>query len=791
MAADQARQEQQLTNILVVGGNAVSAFMSWRLSATNACDVTLVWKNGFENVSQYGLSFKSATFGNERFKPRQVVRTPEEAAKTSRAPYDYVLLCVKALPDVYDIASIIESVVAPQHTCILINTTHSLGVESYLEQRFPTNVVLSLVAGAELSQLGPSEFEHKGTAEIWVGPANKNPSIPASIQSDMAEALAMTLSSGQVDCKVSTNIRQQQYERMIGPIAFHPASVLFETSNHAELLEKTGARAMISGIIDEILLLAKSQGCDFPEDFREQTMEAMIQPTATPSTMYQDFTARRPLEIETFLGAPIKLAQDVGVPVPRIETLYALLHNANTLNQSRPPPSAAVAPQPTPAQTPRMGPGPMGPGPNQRGPMNGPMPGHPGRPGMMRPGSRAPSMTGGPPPQMRRGPSMNNGFGPQMRMNGNGHRGPPQQQTRRPSLEGNELEEFSHLMLYDNLPEGALPEGAIPEGAGPGGEMGLRERELALRQRELSLREQEFHMRRRMPPPPASHAGGYDEDDEDGEDFFDPMAAGRNVPVIDPDNFDMMSVTSKRTRKAPSANQLRNNPEMGGPQMRGGGGGGRGMFGRPKVQNRTSARLMSEIPGLHENLMGNPLLGYSSDRYGGVDRHNLGQESRTNSLTAERLNELSRGGPPGQGPYPGPMPPQMGRRASNSPGHPLGPPMGPPRGPPGQQRPYPPNGQNGYPPHMNGRPSPPGVMGSPMQQRPPTQQGQVPQHVEQQNGVSHLYPPKSGPQERSLTGSASASAGSGDSNHSVPLDSDPSAHSSSSSLGPRPPHGFR
>lgn len=145
-----------------------------------------------------------------------MVRTPDEAAKTSKAPFDYVLLCVKALPDVYDIASIIEPVVAPQHTCILINTTHSLGVEAYLEQRFPTNVVLSLVSGAELGQLGPSEFEHKGSSEVWVGPANKNPSIPASIQSDMAEALAMTLSSGQVDCRVSSNIRQQQYERMIG-----------------------------------------------------------------------------------------------------------------------------------------------------------------------------------------------------------------------------------------------------------------------------------------------------------------------------------------------------------------------------------------------------------------------------------------------------------------------------------------------------------------------------------------------------------------------------------------------
>lgn len=47
-----------LMNVCVVGGNAVSAFLSWRLQATNACDVTLVWKSGFDQVSQYGISFK-------------------------------------------------------------------------------------------------------------------------------------------------------------------------------------------------------------------------------------------------------------------------------------------------------------------------------------------------------------------------------------------------------------------------------------------------------------------------------------------------------------------------------------------------------------------------------------------------------------------------------------------------------------------------------------------------------------------------------------------------------------
>ena len=48
----------KLRRYCVVGGNAVSAFLSWRLQATNACDVTLVWKSGFDAVSQYGISFK-------------------------------------------------------------------------------------------------------------------------------------------------------------------------------------------------------------------------------------------------------------------------------------------------------------------------------------------------------------------------------------------------------------------------------------------------------------------------------------------------------------------------------------------------------------------------------------------------------------------------------------------------------------------------------------------------------------------------------------------------------------
>ncbi len=50
--------DEPLISVCAVGGNAVSAFLSWRLQATNACDVTLVWKSGFDQVSQYGISMR-------------------------------------------------------------------------------------------------------------------------------------------------------------------------------------------------------------------------------------------------------------------------------------------------------------------------------------------------------------------------------------------------------------------------------------------------------------------------------------------------------------------------------------------------------------------------------------------------------------------------------------------------------------------------------------------------------------------------------------------------------------
>lgn len=527
------------------------------------------------------------------------------------------------------------------------------------------------------------------------------------------------------------------------PIAFYPAGVLFDTSNNAHLLEKVGVRQLVTGVIDELVELASAHGCSFSGDFRQRIIEKMVAPDS-PNTMYQDYQSRRPMEFETYLGSPIKLAAESGIRVPRIETLYAMLHHANTLNLSRP--RQGDSPPPVLAQPP---PPRMSSAPPQKPPMNGNMRGARSSSGLM------PPRRGPPVPSMSRPPSAQ----------------PPSaaaRMPREPSLE--DLGEFSHLVVYDELENG---QNGYPDMAGAhapphppptpsAAELSLRERELALRQRELTVREHETRMRGPPPPRRAPPRSTFDEDD--GEDLFDSTDSLPAVPQIDPDNVDMMSLTSRKARRTPNPSQVRRNPEInlnnrpasGFSRYFGGGG-----------RKRTSDRIMQEIPGLHESLMDNPMMGYSSNRFGAVDRNQMHAGSRTNSMTTTRMGDAP--------PYP--YPPS--RRNSHSPAAPFpGPRMGRPITADQSLGPPPPGGPHG------GHPSPPGNMRAPVPRYPPGHGNAMgPQQVEQHYGVSNPYSNKGTPKHRSLTGSASASAESGDSGASANIDPGNSAHSSQISLG--------
>lgn len=521
------------------------------------------------------------------------------------------------------------------------------------------------------------------------------------------------------------------------------------------LMEKPGCKTLIYDLIGELMSIAEAQGCNFPPDFAQKTIDEHLKASPSLNIMHQDYTARRPLEIETFLGSPIKAGKAALLKTPRLDTLYPILHHLNQQNQNRPPPSpnGPMNPSPRAMQSPPMSrPGtqnghyPMGNGMPPRRPPTGSRPGFDPRrpPGSAVPPPRGSSANGHPPPRQ------------------NGMNGGPQNGTSRRNSFDDDLEEFGHIALYGDMiddPTG-MPQG--DNGPRQLNELALRERELALREREYALQQQQQGPKnggRKMPGRRklmSRSRSVYGDDEDDDDDFYVDEAPA--MPMVDVENFDMMSLTSRRNRRLPSAGNIRNNPEAAFNQqaMR---GGRHSMFTRPGMgRQRTSARMMSDVPGLHDSIVDNPLMGYSSNRYGAVDRKVMTDTSRANSMTSTRMEDI-RNDPSFGNAYP--QPPINRPRMSQFPAHSQyrGLPADLrafhdyPDGPP-QMR-YSP-GPNGYPPHPTEQPI--------------------------SDGVSHPRSMKGPPNNnvRSTTGSASAST-----NDSA--SGDTSAHSSSSSLEKRIP----
>jgi len=121
--------------------------------------------------------------------------------------------------------------------------------------------------------------------------------------------------------------------------------------------------------------------------------------------------------------------------------------------------------------------------------------------------------------------------------------------------------------------------------------------------------------------------------------------------------MDMMSMTGRRARNKPPAGAFRGKPQdsSSGGRLLSLGGRGKGRNGSMVVSSQATFDPLNE----------NPLMGFTSNRYPGVDTRTLAANSRANSLTSQRMDEMGMG-PGGRttsllgGPHPRGMPPPRG-----------------------------------------------------------------------------------------------------------------------------------
>ncbi|KAJ2805074.1 hypothetical protein H4R20_002239 [Coemansia guatemalensis] len=313
--------------VLVVGGGAIGGLFAWRLSLSKDIVVSIVCRSNYVEVKSGGYMINSAQFGTAVYRPAKVYQTVEEAVE-EEGPYDFVVVALKALPNIYDSSERIAAAVG-EGTMVLV-FQNGIGVEEPFARRFPRAAVVSTVTFVSVKQEEPGMLRHGGFSMLASGVHNVESGMMAQAQAKLQFLSDVFVSQG-VSSIIEADIQPYRWQKHILNGSTNPVSVICNGASCQEMAKNGYCRKLLEDTMAEIFVLGKKvTGKSFPGvdgivDPQSATEYIRSIPVPVYTSMLVDSQCKRPMERDVILKNPIALADKHGVDVPHMKALYAMV----------------------------------------------------------------------------------------------------------------------------------------------------------------------------------------------------------------------------------------------------------------------------------------------------------------------------------------------------------------------------------------------------------------------------------------------------------------------------------
>lgn len=312
--------------ILLLGPGSIGAVYLFQLQQAG-CIVTAVCRSNYDVVKEHGFRLDSVRFGKQTYRPHKTVR---EVSECSGEVFDYVLVCTKSFPGSKpSLADMIECVLAGRPQTAIVLAQNGIDIEAEIAEAFPDNPILSGVVYCPAIQTSPGFIEYPemlSLLELGTYPAN----APAHHKTT-AVAFAELMVRGGGGAEVLEDVQTARWAKLLMNAAWNPICALtLCTDGEFLLTSEPFAPQLVWGIMLEIIDLAAKMGVTgITEDVAKKKL-AISQKRAETGTgremsMLQDVKQGRPFEVEAIVGNTVRLGRQHGVPMSRLETIYALL----------------------------------------------------------------------------------------------------------------------------------------------------------------------------------------------------------------------------------------------------------------------------------------------------------------------------------------------------------------------------------------------------------------------------------------------------------------------------------
>ena len=303
--------------ILLFGAGSVGTVYLYLLS--KVASTTAVCRSNYEIVRKDGFIINSSIFGqNLHFKPN-VVRDCGEAVSQFSDPFDYIIVCSKAIPDT--VPKLIAPAVTPGHTAIVL-IQNGVGIEEEYSKAYPNNPIISAVVYMPATQRPAGVIKHGEVEQLQVG------AYPSSATSEHAKAFTELITAAGGTAEFYDDVQHKRWFKLLINASWNPMCALALSKDTDMLTASDEANSVVLAVMVEIRDIAAAHGYEITMedvDLQLGRAQARIPKNAgIEPSMLQDVQSNRRIEVEAIVGNPVRMGKEKDVACVRLEMLYIL-----------------------------------------------------------------------------------------------------------------------------------------------------------------------------------------------------------------------------------------------------------------------------------------------------------------------------------------------------------------------------------------------------------------------------------------------------------------------------------
>lgn len=307
-----------MEQILMVGAGSVGGFFGAHLAKYNPNVSFLLRPRTLEAVKQRGLTIRSTggTF---------TVRPPAAADPRELARPDLVILGVKAY-DLNEVLTQLEPVLTDR--TVILTLQNGVDTEDRIIARLNRDCVVGGVAFIYSKIVEPGVIDHFKKGALAIGELMGH-------RSDRLLQIVDLFTGAGISCQIVEDIRRSKWEKMCWNCVFNPITVIIN-DRVAKAIDHPEMSNVIRQIVGEVAAVSAAVKVPLALDIAEKVVRWTQEIRDIHTSMYDDWKAGRPTEIDALNGYVVRIGHEHGIPTPVNEALTALIKTITQHEKSGP-----------------------------------------------------------------------------------------------------------------------------------------------------------------------------------------------------------------------------------------------------------------------------------------------------------------------------------------------------------------------------------------------------------------------------------------------------------------------